>query len=218
MLPQPVSGKRRLGLPERMKAFDALLGQYPALEKAVTFLQIAPPTREEVDAYADIRLELETLTGAINGRRGDFNWTPIRYIHRSVPRRKLAPLYRGCQVGFVTPLRDGMNLVAKEYVAAQDPEDPGVLVLSKFAGAAEEMQEALIVNPYDVDDMAKQLYRALTMRREERRRRHAALLEHGRSQDAETWCASFLAVLAGQELSARRETEGRHERQSPEEA
>ena len=185
------------GLPERMKAFELLLQRYPDLEKAVSFLQIAPPTREEVNAYSDIRQEMETLTGSINGRFADFNWTPIRYIHRPVPRTKLAPLLRGSAVGFITPLRDGMNLVAKEYVAAQDPDDPGVLVLSQFAGAAEEMREALIVNPYDIDDMAQQLHRALTMPIEERRERHAVLLDQVVSSDVAWWFESFLAALDG---------------------
>ncbi len=166
------------------------------MEKAVTFLQIAPPTREEVDAYADIRIELEGLAGSINGRFADFNWTPIRYIHRPVPRRKLAPLFRGSQVGFITPLRDGMNLVAKEYVAAQNPDDPGVLVLSQFAGAAEEMQDALGALGQAIDDMAEQLHRALTMPLREKRRRHEALLSHVTTQDAQAWLQSFLDVLA----------------------
>lgn len=185
------------GLPERLKAFDRLMSQHPELEKSVTYLQVAPPTREEVGAYGDIRAELEALVGSINGRLADFNWTPIRYIHRSVDRAKLAPLMRGSQVGFVTPLRDGMNLVAKEYVAAQDPEDPGVLVLSRFAGAAEEMREALIVNPYDIDEMARKLYEALTMPLAERRRRHAALLDHVMRQDSRAWLEAFLAALGG---------------------
>lgn len=184
------------GLPERMKAYERLLSLHPELEKAVTFLQIAPPTREEVDAYADIRMELESLSGSINGRFADFNWTPIRYIHRSVSRRKLAPLFRGSQVGFVTPLRDGMNLVAKEYVAAQNPDDPGVLILSQFAGAAEEMQQALIVNPFDIDDMARQLHAALTMPLQERRERHAALLDQILRNDAKAWLQAFLEALA----------------------
>src|SRR5690606_8214303 len=184
------------GLPERMRAFGRLLEQHPELEKAVTFLQIAPPTREEVDAYSDIRQELEALAGAINGRFADFNWTPLRYIHRMVPREKLAPLYRGSQVGFVTPLRDGMNLVAKEYVAAQDPEDPGVLILSKFAGAAEEMRQALIVNPYDTHQMARQLYRALTMPLKERQRRHTSLMKSIMRNDAKAWLSGFMAKLA----------------------
>ena len=183
------------GLPERLKAYGRLLTLYPELEKAVTFLQIAPPTREEVDAYADIRMELEALAGSINGRFADFNWTPIRYIHRSVSRRKLAPLFRGSQVGLVTPLRDGMNLVAKEYVAAQDPEDPGVLVLSQFAGAAEEMQQALMVNPFDIDDMAHKLHTALTMPLEERRERHDALLDQVLRNDAKAWLEAFLEAL-----------------------
>ena len=183
------------GLPERMKAFGQLLSRHPELEKTVTFLQIAPPTREAVDAYADIRAELEGLAGSINGRFSDFNWTPIRYIRRSVPRTKLAPLLRGSQVGLVTPLRDGMNLVAKEYVAAQDPEDPGVLVLSKFAGAAEALRQALIVNPYDIDGMARRLHRALTMPLKERQRRHAALLDQVMRHDARAWLDGFLAAL-----------------------
>ena len=184
------------GLPERMKAFRRLLEHHPQLEKAVTFLQIAPPTREEVDAYSDIRTELETLAGSINGRFADFNWTPIRYIHRAVPRDKLAPLLRGSQVCFVTPLRDGMNLVAKEFVAAQDPDDPGVLVLSQFAGAAEEMKQALIVNPYDIDHMARQLHRALVMPLKERKRRHAALLDQVTRHDAKAWLTAFLHELS----------------------
>ena len=185
------------GLPERMQAFGRLLEQHPELEKAVTFLQVAPPTREEVKAYSEIREQLEGLAGSINGRFADFNWTPIRYIHRSIDREKLAALFRSSQVGLITPLRDGMNLVAKEYVAAQDPEDPGVLILSQFAGAAEEMREALIVNPYDVDEMARSLYRALHMPLKERKQRHEALFDNISRQDAKAWLTSFLAVLEG---------------------
>jgi trehalose 6-phosphate synthase len=183
------------GLPDRMKAFSRLLEKFEQHLKRVTFLQIAPPTREDVDAYADIRMELESLSGSINGRFADFNWTPIRYIHRSVERSKLAALYRASTVGLVTPLRDGMNLVAKEFVAAQDPDDPGVLVLSKFAGAAEEMTEALIVNPYDLDDMADKLHSALLMPLEERRERHDVLFERLRRRNAVSWQRDFLATL-----------------------
>ena len=188
------------GLPERMRAFERLFSLQPELERRVTFLQIAPPTREGVEAYSAIREELEHLTGSINGRLADFNWTPIRYIHRSVPRDKLAALYRASQVGFVTPLRDGMNLVAKEYVAAQDPEDPGVLVLSQFAGAAEEMREALIVNPYDRDEMARSLAQALAMPLAERKQRHGALYDGIAQQDAKAWMTSFLDRLESEEL------------------
>lgn len=185
------------GLPERLKAFARLLSSHPELEKTVTFLQIAPPTREEVNAYSEIRDELEGLAGSINGKYADFNWTPVRYIHRSVPREKLAPLFRASQVGFITPLRDGMNLVAKEYVAAQDPADPGVLILSQFAGAAEEMHEALIVNPYDTQEMARTLYHALNMPLEERQERHRALRAHVMEQNSRVWLENFIRVLEG---------------------
>jgi trehalose 6-phosphate synthase len=190
------------GLPERLSAFERLLEHHPEWERSVTLLQIAPPTREDVEAYAEIRAQLESLSGAINGRYADFNWTPIRYIHRSIPRDKLAALFRVSHVGFVTPLRDGMNLVAKEYVAAQDPEDPGVLVLSQFAGAAEEMPDALIVNPYDLDDMANSLHEALSMPLEERRRRHASLLQSVRTYDAGNWLMRFLERLEAVEAPA----------------
>lgn len=183
------------GLPDRLIAFERLLARYAELERAVSLLQIAPPTREDVGAYPAIRKELEGLTGSINGRFADINWTPVRYIHRPVPRDKLAGLFRASQVGLVTPLRDGMNLVAKEYIAAQDADDPGVLVLSQFAGAAEELQEALIVNPYDPDDVADRLYEALQMPLDERQDRHAALYRRIVAQDAQAWLEAFLARL-----------------------
>lgn len=183
------------GLPDRMRAFRRLLQLYPENHKAVTFMQIAPPTREDVEAYADIRQELEMLSGAINGEFADFDWTPVRYIHRNVERSTLAALFRGSQVGFVTPLRDGMNLVAKEYIAAQKDDDPGVLVLSKFAGAAEQLEEALIVNPYDADEMAEALQLALKMPLSERIGRQKALLHRIRQRDARYWQESFLATL-----------------------
>src|SRR5215216_2663354 len=134
--------------------------------------------------------------GAINGEFGDFDWTPVRYIHRSVARDTLAALFRGSHVGLVTPLRDGMNLVANEYVAAQDEDDPGVLILSRFAGAAEDLQEALIVNPYDADEVAQALQRAINMAQAERRERHKALLNRVRQRDAKHWRESFLHTLA----------------------
>jgi len=183
------------GLPDRLRAFERLLELYPENRKTVTFMQIAPPTREDVSAYADIREELERLSGAINGRFADFDWTPLRYIHRAVPRSTLAALLRGCDVGFISPLRDGMNLVAKEFVAAQDDDDPGVLVLSKFAGAAEELHEALIVNPYDVDEMANNLQAALRMPVGQRKQRHQALMARIREHDVRAWYHSFLAAL-----------------------
>ena len=183
------------GLPERFKAFRKLLELHPEHWKTVTLMQIAPPTRIEVEAYVNIRTELEELSGSINGEFGDFDWTPLRYVHRSMPRDTLAALFRGSEVGLVTPLRDGMNLVAKEYIAAQSEEDPGVLILSKFAGAAEDLQEALIVNPYNIDDMASAMQTALRMPIEERKERHAALLRRIKTHDVSFWRRSFLEVL-----------------------
>ena len=127
-----------------------MLRKYPQNQGVSTLVQIAPPTREEVEAYTDIREELEKLSGAVNGEFATIDWTPIRYIHRHVPRTRLAAIFAISKVGLVTPLRDGMNLVAKEYVAVQDDDDPGVLVLSEFAGAAEQMTSALLVNPYNI--------------------------------------------------------------------
>jgi len=184
------------GLPDRLRAFGRLLERHPENLKTVSMMQIAPPTRQDVEAYADIREELEALSGSINGRFADFDWTPVRYIHRAVPRGTLAALFRGSDVGFVSPLRDGMNLVAKEFVAAQEEEDPGVLVLSKFAGAAEDLQEALIVNPYDVDEMAENLQRALQMPQDERRARHRALLGRIKEHDVHAWYRAFLDALS----------------------
>ena len=184
------------GLPERFKAFRKLLELHPEHGKTVTLMQIAPPTRIEVEAYANIRTELEGLSGSINGEFGDFDWTPVRYVHRSMPRDTLAALFRGSEVALVTPLRDGMNLVAKEYIAAQNEEDPGVLILSKFAGAAEELGEALIVNPYNIDDMANAMQTALRMPIEERKERHAALLRRIKTHDVASWRKNFLDVLS----------------------
>lgn len=183
------------GLPGRMRAFRRLLELYPELRKRVTMMQIAPPTREEVEAYTDIRQELEGLSGSINGEFGDFDWTPVRYIHRAIPRATLTALFRASQVGLVTPLRDGMNLVAKEYIASQDPDNPGVLILSKFAGAAEDLVEAIAVNPYDTDEMAKALHSALTMPAEERRERYERLIVRVRTNDVTRWRETFLEAL-----------------------
>lgn len=183
------------GLPEKFRAFRRLLDSYPDNSKPVTLIQVASPTRDDLKAYIDIRHELEALSGKINGKFGDFDWTPLRYIHRSVPRETLAVHYRASRIGLVTPLRDGMNLVAKEYVAAQDGADPGVLILSRFAGAAEDLQEALIVNPYDIDEVAHAMRRAIEMRKEERIERHHVLMKRIRQHDACHWMVSFLRAL-----------------------
>ncbi len=183
------------GLPERLRAFRRLLELHPENQKIATLMQIAAPTREDVPIYVEIRKELEQLSGAINGEFGDFDWTPVRYIHRHIGRDTLAALFRGSHVGLVTPLRDGMNLVAKEYVASQDSDDPGVLVLSRFAGAAEDLLEAIIVNPYDTDEVATALQQAINMPLAERRERHDALLKRVRERDARHWRESFLNAL-----------------------
>lgn len=185
------------GLPQRFTAFQELLDRYPENLSAVSFLQIAPPSRSDVAEYQQIRRELETMAGHINGHFADFDWVPIRYLNRSFGRRTLAGFYRAAQVGLVTPLRDGMNLVAKEYVAAQDPDDPGVLVLSRFAGAAREMGEALLVNPYDTGEVAECLQRALHMPLAERKERHAAMLQHLREHDITRWREDYVTALAG---------------------
>jgi trehalose 6-phosphate synthase len=183
------------GLPQRFAAFRQLLTRYPENRRISRLVQIASPTREDVDAYTDIRQTLESMAGSINGTFGDVDWVPIRYVNRTVARRRLPGLYRASHVGVVTPLRDGMNLVAKEYVAAQDPNDPGVLVLSRFAGAAERMRAALLVNPYDANACADAMQRALQMPLAERIERHTALMEELTHFDVKHWREDFLAEL-----------------------
>jgi trehalose 6-phosphate synthase len=157
--------------------------------------QIAPPTRESVEAYTEIRATLESLSGNINGLYGELDWVPIHYIHRSAPRKRLRGIYRSSRIGMFTPLRDGMNLVSKEYVAAQDPADPGVLILSRFAGAAETLVDALIVNPYNVEEMADAIRIALEMEKPERIARHKKLLASITKHDTFAWSYSFLDAL-----------------------
>ena len=183
------------GLPQRFRAFRELLASYPETRKSATLIQIASPTRESLHAYEDLRHELEALSGEINGNYGELDWMPVRYIHRTWSRRRLAGLYRNARVALVTPLRDGMNLVAKEYVAVQDSEDPGVLVLSRFAGAAEQLRDALLVNPYDVESTAQVIQRALQMPLAERQERHAALLANVRQNDVHKWRRDYLRAL-----------------------
>lgn len=183
------------GLPERFRAFERLLEDYPENRGQVALMQVAPPSRAELDAYIDIRRELDELTGHINGRFADLDWTPIRFMTRSFTRRALAGIYRASRVGLVTPLRDGMNLVAKEYVAAQRAEDPGVLVLSRFAGAAEGMKEAVIVNPHSAEEVAAGLQSAITMPLEERRERWQIMFDRLCREDAVAWSNAIMADL-----------------------
>jgi trehalose 6-phosphate synthase len=148
-----------------------------------------------VEAYGQIRDRLNALSGRINGKYATVDWTPIRYMNQSIGRDHLAGIYRAAKVGLVTPLRDGMNLVAKEYVAAQDPTDPGVLILSKFAGAAHQMSSALIVNPYSLEDVADAMERGLAMPLSERVERWADLMQGVQTDDAASWRDGFMKSL-----------------------
>lgn len=185
------------GLPERFQAYARLLERAPELHRKVTFMQIAPPSRGAVAEYRQIRRELERSAGHINGKYATPDWAPIRYINKSFPHRLLTGYYRSARIGLVTPLRDGMNLVAKEYVASQNPDDPGVLVLSRFAGAAEELTRALLVNPADTEEVADALQRALDMSPIERRKRWENMMDVLNRHDITAWRNDFLQALAG---------------------
>lgn len=186
------------GLPNRFVAFGHLLARHPEYRRKVSFLQVAVRSREDSSEYQVLRRELDRIVGDTNGRYSEFDWVPLRYITRAYSRRTLAGFHRIARVGVVTPLRDGMNLVAKEFVAAQDASDPGVLVLSRFAGAADALTAALIVNPFDSDAIAKAMHQALSMELDERRARQQALLEKVRASTAGLYCEVFLEALAGQ--------------------
>ncbi|MFN4284063.1 MAG: trehalose-6-phosphate synthase [Alphaproteobacteria bacterium] len=190
------------GLIERFAAFERLLARFPERRKRVTYMQIAPPTRADVAEYSEIRAKLEASAGHINGGFAEYDWMPLRYLNRSFTRQTLAGFFRFSRVGLVTPLRDGMNLVAKEYIAAQDPADPGVLVLSAFAGAAEQLGSALIVNPYDVDELAEAMDRALDMPLEERQARWREAMDSVTRQDIGHWRGNFVATLRSAHIRA----------------
>jgi trehalose 6-phosphate synthase len=190
------------GLVERFAAYEQFLEAFPDNRGRITYLQIAPLSRTDLQSYIEIRRALEQAAGRTNGRFADTDWTPIRYINRNYPHRELMGFYRAAHVGIVTPLRDGMNLVAKEYLAAQDPEDPGVLVLSNLAGAARELDGAVIVNPYDIRHVGHAIQTALTMSLSERRARHASLLMTLRKNSITAWADSFVAALRDASTSA----------------
>jgi trehalose 6-phosphate synthase len=185
------------GIENRLAAFEQFLANYPEWRDNVTYLQITPKSRSEIPEYMEMERNVSSTVGRINGHYGEASWTPIRYVNRAHTRTALAGLYRAARAALVTPLRDGMNLVAKEYVAAQDPEDPGVLILSRFAGAAVECKPALLVNPYDAEAVASAINRALTMSLEERRARHAALYDVISKNDINEWPNRFLSALTG---------------------
>jgi trehalose 6-phosphate synthase len=183
------------GLVNRIKAFDRMWTLQPALARTVSLLQIATPSRGAIEAYENLQSELAKLVSDVNGRHGEVDWTPIRYLNKGFSQTVLAGLYRTAQVGVVTPLHDGMNLVAKEYVAAQNPADPGVLVLSKFAGAANELDTALLVNPHDIDGMARTIATAVSMPLTERRMRWEAMMEKLCAGTIQQWFAAFVDAL-----------------------
>ncbi len=183
------------GIPERLEAYARLLENYPEWRNQVSFVQVSVPTRSDIPEYGELRGRVESLVGRINGAYGEADWVPVRYLYRSYDQETLARLYRSAAVGLVTPLRDGMNLVAKEYVAAQDAGDPGVLLLSRFAGAAEHLTLALLTNPYHADGLAADLDAALKMPRDERITRHSALRGVVWRDTAAAWAARFLDEL-----------------------
>lgn len=183
------------GLPHRLEAFESFLIANPEFRGKITYLQITPKSRSAIPEYADMERQIEATAGRINGTYGDVSWTPVRYANRAYSRTVLAGLYRSARVGLVTPLRDGMNLVCKEFVAAQGPDDPGVLILSRFAGAVAEFSAALLVNPYDPEAVGTAIARALQMPRGERVSRHASLMEALLQNDISTWGQRFLASL-----------------------
>jgi trehalose 6-phosphate synthase len=183
------------GLDNRIRAFDRMLSAQPALEGEVSLLQIAVPSRKEIPTYSQLNRDLATLVGEVNGRHGEVDWAPVRYVNKGYAQSTLAGFYRIAQVALVTPLHDGMNLVAKEYVAAQNPNDPGALVLSEFAGAAKELDAALLVNPHDIDGMAQAFARAFAMPLEERCERWNAMMGKLRANPVQKWFADFVAAL-----------------------
>ncbi len=184
------------GLPERIDGIGRFFDQSPERTRDLVFIQIAPPSREDVDSYQQIRAELEQKTGQINGARSEVDIVPIRYVNRGYGHGELYGFFRAAKIGMVTPLRDGMNLVAKEYVAAQDPEDPGVLILSEFAGAALQLKDAVLVNPHSPDALARAIETALDMPLEERKRRYEAMIGTIRDDNVQDWTTNFCSDLA----------------------
>jgi trehalose 6-phosphate synthase len=183
------------GLPERFRGFERFLERHADQKGGLTYLQIAPISRGEVAEYQLLRNELEQMAGHINGQHAAPDWTPLRYVNRNFAHATLTGFYRMARIGLVTPLRDGMNLVAKEFVAAQDPEDPGVLVLSQLAGASYELRQALLVNPYDFEGVADAIATAMHMPRPQRIERWQAMMDYLRENDIDAWRQRYLAAL-----------------------
>lgn len=185
------------GLPERLDGISRFFDTHPDRVRDLVFIQIAPPSREDIGSYRDIRTLLEQKAGQINGERSDFDMVPVRYVNKGYSTAELFGFYRASKIGLVTPLRDGMNLVAKEYIAAQDPADPGILILSRFAGAAPQLSDALLVNPHSPDEMSHTIAIALAMPKKERIRRWKKLIDNVRTNDVIKWREDFLTTLMG---------------------
>jgi alpha,alpha-trehalose-phosphate synthase [UDP-forming] len=186
------------GIPQRLQAIERFFRRRPEWRRRAVYVQVASPSRAQVPEYAEQRRRIEATLGRVNGELGEPDWTPIRYLYRAYDRPLLARLYREADVGLVTPLRDGMNLVAKEYVAAQDPADPGVLILSHTAGAAQQLKDAVLVNAFVPADVAEGIAAALEMPLAERQRRHARLLQTVLESTAEAWADGFVQDLEGE--------------------
>ncbi len=189
------------GLPERIDGISRFFDQHPQHVRDLVYIQIAPPSREDVESYQKIRTQLEQKTGQINGARSEVDLVPIRYVNKGHSLAELCGFYRAAKIALVTPLRDGMNLVAKEYIAAQDPDDPGVLILSRFAGAALQMPEAVLVNPHSPDELSHAIKQALDMPREERKERWDALIKTVRDDNIQRWTENFTGDLASLPIS-----------------
>jgi trehalose 6-phosphate synthase len=192
-----------------MLAFERLLLESPELRREIFLLQISTETRSQVATYQEMMARLDALSGRINGAHSEMDWAPVRNVHRLHTRDELAGIYRAADAMLVTPLRDGMNLVAKEFIAAQDEADPGVLILSRFAGAAQQMREALIVNPFSQEDMADAIKRALAMPLLERQRRWRALMDGVEKDDVVAWRDSFVSCLEEARDAGRQARDGR---------
>ena len=183
------------GLEERFLGYRRFLEEHSDCQGKLFLLQIAPPSRGEVATYEVIRERLDELSGRINGEFAEVDWVPLRYVNQGYSREDLAGFYRAAEIALITPLRDGMNLVAKEYVAAQDPRDPGVLILSRFAGAALQLEDAILINPYSKEEISDAILQALDMPREERIRRWRSLFESVRREDVVAWRKAFVGAL-----------------------
>lgn len=188
------------GLPERIDGIGRFLDRHPERVRDLVYIQVAPPSREDVDSYQHIREVLEQKTGQINGARSEVDLVPIRYVNRGYSHAELYGFFRASKIGLVTPLRDGMNLVAKEYVAAQNPDDPGVLILSRFAGAAQQLdcddKGAVMVNPHSPDDLSHAILTALDMPLAERKTRYEAMIGSIREENVQAWTEQFCKDLS----------------------